>query len=177
MFKEDLADSTPEEISEKSSALYKAGWEPLNDMLETEKTSKCVASFEETAHSGYKVLDVIDYLIRFNKPPQRYDGSFKPTPNDLSKEWKALLEKLQSITDSQKIAFRYPMFSFPYWGQSIALAKEFKFLKVRSNHVGHNTKGVLVFDLLLPFNNQNHDDSNCVAAKDLPIFYKYKGDP
>lgn len=36
---------------------------------------------------------------------------------------------------------------------------------------------MLAYDLIMPFNNQNHDDSSCVSAKDLlPLFNKQKGE-
>ena len=169
-YTEDLMANSPREIEKKSLEIYRLGWRPLFTMRGAEGSSKCVESFERAASSGQGVLDVFEDLIVRNNPPMDIRANFKPAGHEMVQELQTVIEKLPTIAQGQKFAFKPYSAMEIYVGKQIAISKEFKFLKKSSG-----TKGTLVFDYLLPFNARNHADDNCVTVDDLPRFYKYKG--
>ena len=157
------------------------GLGPLSRLKRSEPGSKCLESFTDTAFRGQDIFYIFNDLISYNRPPVWVSAKFKPNVDQLIQKLETLIEKLNETTHDQTFAFRpdlqmrslravareVHLFKF------IAAPKEFKFLRDGLNRIGPDTKSVLVFDYLFPFNNQNHDDNNCV--KDLSGFYKAKG--
>ena len=184
MYTEDLIHNSPEEIRAKISSLFDIGGRRFYDMMmETEKTSKCVASFYEKTRKGYGILDSFQNLIRFNRPPP-YDATMKPTSIEIVNELNTLLKQFHTITNGQTSAFRsdslgyyFVLANLIYHDKALTLIKDFKFLKNGSGRIGPDSKSMLFFDMFLPFNNQHHDNRNCFAVKDLPNFYLIKGRP
>lgn len=82
--------------------------------------------------------------------------------------YKKLVDKLETST-GQKFSF----LSRVIW-EEIALPKKIKFLNGDSGRAGPDTKRMLIYDLLVPFNNEHHTDEHCVAAENLTLFYKNK---
>ena len=181
LYTENLIHNTPKEIKEKSSSLYNVGKRPLYQMMEIENGTKCLENFVQKANTGEDIMWVFQDLIAYNDFSMPEDESLKPARDELIQELKRLFEEINTVTGDQTSAFRsnrndyYLDFNNRIYVKiNAAQLKEFKFLKDGSDGIGPDTKSMLTFDLLLPFNNPHHEDTNCVAAKDLPIFYRRK---
>ena len=114
-------------------------------------------------------------MLEYNWTPKGIDQDYKPKPREAVKILEKLMSELQASQDGQTFAFGSEKASDVYWYRHTAVSKEFKFLKEGSDREGPDTKGTLIYEQFLPFNNQNHNNSGCVAVKDLPKFYKNKG--
>ena len=141
-----------------------------------EKGSKCVESFEITTKGGMGVFEVLYGLKFLGHPPRQSYADFEPGTNKIFDELKTLVEKLEISGNTDLFAFRSESMKTIFYEKFIALPKEFKFLKNGSGRIGLDTKIMLAFDLLFPFNTQNHDDRNCFTVKDLSRFYRFKGE-
>ena len=143
------------------------------EMISMEMYAKCLESFYETVLSGNRFLDVFQNLISFNVLSLSEYALLKPGASEVINELKELTKEFK--TDGQTFALKSETSHTIIWSYNIAMPKEFRFLKDGSNRNYSDKKGVLVFDVFLPFNNQHHDDRNCMTTKDLPKFYKTKG--
>ena len=135
----------------------------------------CLKVFERKAFSGLEVLDSLKLLAFYNWSPSPEEANFKPKPREAIKTLEKLMDNLKASTGGQTFAFGHDDASDVYWLRKINVPREFKFLKKDSDRVGPETRSMLTYDQFLPFNNQNHDNRDCVAAKDLPRFFKNKG--
>lgn len=89
---------------------------------------------------------------------------------------KNLMDKLKVGAGDQTFAFGPDDDHFEvFFHKAIVLAEKLKFLNEGPNRFSLDTKRMITYDLILPFNNKNHDDENCIPAKSLTWFYKRKG--
>lgn len=106
------------------------------------------------------------------------DADFAPTIfealdrlEDLRKQFKTEKTRdqkyLLGILFSAKNVFSY---------RGLVQPVEFKFLREGSGRAGPYTKSMFTFDLILPFEKDETQDENCVSVKDLPLFYRSKGE-
>ena len=168
-----LKSNTAKEILNKELQLYLDVSYHLYQIRVRENEAKCVKSFEQKAYSGTKMVQLLSRMVNFNWYPHGREADFKPTASDAVEMLEKLIAKLKTSQGDQKFAFA----TETGWGiytKKIAVFKEFGFLKEGLEHVGPDMKSRLTYDQLLPFNNKNHNEANCVTAKDLPSFYKNK---
>ena len=133
----------------------------------------CLKVFERKAFSGLEVLDSLKLLAFYNWSPSPEEANFKPKPREAIKTLEKLMDKLKASTGGQTFAFVNNT-ALEVWNKKINVHKEFKFLKRGSDHIGPETNGMLTYEQFLPFNNQNPDNRDCVAATYLPEFYRKK---
>ena len=150
-------------------------WGPLYRMQKVELKAKCVKQFYDKIDSGKDIIEILERMLSLNWHPFG-EADFEPVPWQAVEVLKQLMEQLQASTDGQTLAFKSEDARHVYWYKEIAALKEFKFLKQGSDRVSSYTKSMLIYDQLLPFNNENHDDNHCVPLDDLPRFYKRKGE-
>ena len=149
-------------------------YNPLVDIKIQEKNAKCLESFVQKVNSGRRIFYILENMFNYNWHPRQEETDFRPTISDAIEILENLMAKLNAAQDGQTFAFITNHASNVYWHKRIAAFGEFKFLKQGSDRIGPDTKSILFYDQLLPFNNANHSDHKCVAGKDLPDFYKYK---
>ena len=143
-------------------------------MAKEESNARCVKLFALKANSGSAFLQNLRTMTIYNWSPIWEEANFEPETLESVKKLEKLMEKLKASTGGHRFAFeRYG--ASEVWLKGIYVAREFKFLKKGSDRVGQETKSMLTFEQFLPFNNKNHDNKDCVAIKDLPMFYKKKG--
>ena len=172
-YSEDLFINYVEVISKKASEILDLGYE-LFLIMKQEASAQCLQSFKQTISSGIGVSEILDQILTYNRLPRNENANFKPTKAKLLEEMVLLMRKLNEHKEGQTFAFEsYDEMKVYY--KEIALLKEFKFLKKGS--VGPETKSMLVFDLIFPFNIKNHDDNNCYSRMDMTRFYINGGDP
>ena len=125
--------------------------------------------------AAWEIFGTLEKVQRLNLPPKCVEDNCKPITLEAVKKLEKVMSELQGSQDGQTFAFGSEKASDVYWYRHTAVSKEFKFLKEGSDREGPDTKGTLIYEQFLPFNNQNHNNSGCVAVKDLPRFYKNKG--
>lgn len=122
------------------------------------------------------MLSVFEKLFLDNVYPTDSYADYMPTNSEAVEALEKLMNQFSTSTDGQTFAFGSDDALDVYFYRTIVLPKEFKFLKADSGRVSRETKSLLAYDQLFPFNNPNHKDENCVAAKDLPLLQeKRKG--
>ena len=146
----------------------------LYNLQKLEDKAQCVKDFRLKAMPGVGVFLVLDEMISHNRLPDNENANFRPTKAKLLEEFVPLIKKLNNNTEGQKFAFQ-SYIEEGYYYTEIALLKEFKFLKEGS--VDPETKSMLTYDLIFPFNIKKHDDRSCVQVRNLTAFYKKKGKP
>ena len=174
LYTEALDRNTPDEIMSKSLEMRRS-WEPLTQIAATEDKAKCVKSFERAAYSAWGVFRLLERASAYNLHPIDESAHFKPTNSEEIEILRKLMDELKDGTDSQTFAFRNDTAQDVNWQKAIIVTREFKFLKEGSAGVGPDSKGMLIYHQILPFNNKNHDNNNCVAVIALPRFYKSRG--
>ena len=143
-------------------------------MRSIEDEPKCLETLERLALRGFYVFDTLKWTFHYNRIPYHPDDDVKPTPDELFLMHRQLMNKLKNSADGQTSAFRSDVAN-KYFSKEIALPVEIRFVNGRVGRADLSTKRMIVYDLIIPFNNANHQNENCVAAKDLPLFYKIKG--
>lgn len=183
-YTENLEKLTADEIGQINGYLLHLSSQisrPLYEIEQEESLAKCVKHFHQKANSSWRLFDVFTEVINTNLSPdasspfKKKIDIFKPTASEAIDILAKLMAKLETSQDGQAFAFGLSNAWDVYRGKKIAAFKEFKFLRGGSNFVGLDTRSMLIYDQLLPFNNMNHNDQNCVAFKDLPYFYTSKG--
>ena len=174
-YTENLIDNTYKEIQAKKGNLDKIVQDDIWKILADEGAANCVKSFYQTASFGVRLLYTFQELIGRNNLLIEDSVILRPTTNELIEELERRMKILK--TDDETFAFRSDSFFWFFFYKYMVMQKEFKLKNDEFDINWPDSEGILVFDLLLPFNNPNHNDGSCVAGKDLPRFYKYKGNP
>ena len=125
--------------------------------------------------TAWEVFGILEKVQRLNSPPRCDEDDCKPINPKAVKILEKVMSELQGSQDGQTFAFGSEKATDVYWHRQTVVSKELKFLKEGSDRVGPDTKGMLIYEQFLPFNNQNHNNSGCLTVKDLPSFYKNKG--
>ena len=176
LYTEDLAGFPVDEHHEKRIELGRIGMAPLFYLKENiEHNAKCLPPFERTANSGWAVFETLDRFFVENKYSNHDDlADFEPTNRETLEELRELLSPRKASSHSQTFAFGAAHYEVFF--TELVLPIEFQFLKGGSDRLGPETRSMISFELLLPFNNRNGKEENCVPAKNLPWFYKNKGE-
>ena len=172
MYTEDLANASPKDFADKTMELWGVAWGPFYRMKKEENESKCVESFEKIAWSGYSVFGDLEDMFVSNRHPNLLSAGATPDYLELKEMLEKLIDKLATTTDGQTFAFASENPFDVQNNRKIVIPKEFKFLR---EGPGSELKVRLIYDQFMPFNNEHHKEEGCVAAEDLPGFYKEKG--
>ena len=84
------------------------------------------------------------------------------------------MDELKTGADGQTFALQWDTVYNIILYKKMFLAKQFKFLTEGIQGIRSDAKGMLIYDLVLPFNNALHSDEGCVPAEKLTVFYKEK---
>ena len=134
--------------------------------METEGKNECIKYFAQTTYHGLKALEVLKSFLAENRNPLYERDEFKPT----SFETVRILEKLMS-----KVKKANPQMTAAdsawnvYWYEAVSLPRKLTILRDDITD-----SSMIIYDLFMPFNNKDHDDTDCLTTEDLPIFYKNK---
>ena len=152
-------------------------------MLKEEQNAKCIESQKsELGNLLFKIFSAI-YSSNFQMIYSSDSEEITPQTTNLVEivdMHKKLIDKIQGNSDGQTFAFEsesgdsFECIRKLLW-QEIVLLRDLNFLNGSLNRVGPNTERILFYDQFLPFNNEPHNDEDCVPVKDLPPFYKNKG--
>ena len=148
-------------------------WIPLVEMMVVEPESKCLKIIEKKALLGFRVSRVLKRFLENNRLPD-LEADYEPSTDQAIKILEKLMDKLEASNDNQAFAFVSESASEVYRLKRIALPKEFKFLTNGHQEVT-DSKGMLIYEEYMPFNNALHTDKDCVSVEKLPLFYKSKG--
>ena len=140
-----------------------------------EEWTGCIKSFKEKADSGLSVFNNLRILIQLNWAPSVEAANFEPKTGEAIKMQEKLIDKIKNSTEGQTFVFGQNTARDVYLLYEIHIPKEFKFLRRDSDRISPETKSMLKYEQFLPFNNQNHGNLDCVAAKELPRFFQKKG--
>ena len=140
-------------------------------MMEDEKKTQCVKAFSQKVRAGMAVFKSLKEIYALNVFPRDESAAYTPTYSERIEMLQKLLDKFES---SREFALRSrgPSSVYDY---KLIRPSGIVFLTERHDSVGPDTKGMVIFDLYLPFYNAKHTDQNCVPAKILPLFFKNKG--
>ena len=175
LYTEDLNGNRGVEYWRKGAILESIALGPLEEMLKGEEWQvKCLSTFHRIAKSGRAVLNVLKEVALYNHHPNDFDADF----DEMTGEIDALYRLKRRFKNyGQTFVFGSDREDDEWhilFAKRITLPGEFKFLK-DTGPVDSEWKGRLSIEWLLPFKNAKHQDADCVAAKDLPLFYKNKG--
>lgn len=151
-------------------------------MKKEERWAKCLQVFEAKTSRAINAFTTFERLSRYNSYPI-HDGLndlfhpdfiFKPETLQLIKILEKLFRELSTSAGGQTFALKSDEpWSIYFKMGGFVFPGEFKFLT--EGRVQPDTKSLLTYDQYLPFYNADHSDKNCIPAKDLPLFYKNKG--
>ena len=162
MYTEDLNGNTVEEIKRKDDEIGQA-WVNLYNMDYPEPKAECLKSFKKKASSGLNVFDNLLYMTMCNWQPTFKQANFKPEIDEAMINLGKLMDKLKASAENQSFVLGYDNSYVVYYYRNILVPTGLKFFE---------TKTVVTNELYWPFKNQNHDNRDCVRAKDLPRFYR-----
>lgn len=148
-----------------------------------EPKAKCLSSLVTKTARGAQALSTLDLFRRWNSYPVD-DGTydpfdpqviFKPHISKIFEMLKNSLSKIRlRLNEGQTLAFKEKEGPWKIYQKrpGFLLPVEFKFLTEGGAQL--DTKILIIYDQYFPFNHE-HNDENCVPAKDLPLFYQKKG--
>ena len=143
-------------------------------LKDTERGADCLKSFTDTAYSGYGVFEILHRFAERNQTPYIVnEAHYTPGIRKQVAELAKLIDDI--ILGNWQFALRYEGASYIHNAFAIFPPKEFKLLKEGRQGIQPDTKSMIIYDQLLPFNNPLHNDEGCVPVEQLPLFYKKKG--
>ena len=169
LYTDQLNGATTSELKSKEDELLFASIFPLMHIEMRESEVKCLKLLQGLMLKGSGVFSVLNRFSRGMLSNQDY-VEFKPTPYQIAQTLKEIMKRLSTKTNDQTFALASDNYWSVFQQRSIVLSRGFEFVETNLG-----PKGMLNYDLLLPFENKNHVDDGCVAGKDLPPFYSKKG--
>lgn len=150
-------------------------WRLLADLMDHKELKvKCLRSFSGRMRFGYRVVQDLQRFLGYNLHLHDKTAGDSRSISEAFEMLKKLVDELKTTsTDGQTFAFKYFSVIDVYYARAIVLPRELKYLE--EGRLDPDTKRILHYDLVMPFNNPNHNDHNCVKAVDLTRFYKSKG--
>lgn len=135
-----------------------------------ERSVECLRSFKETMSKGLYHLWNFDPFFRHHL--QDVERGVKPTKDELKAELRKTIDGLQIEKDSQTFAFRNQPFDRIYDMRFVQKGKfEFRW---EDSPIGQPMqRGLLLYDLILPFNSKKALSGRCFETKELPRFYRF----
>lgn len=172
LYSENLKNATAEEFGEKARRIAVDAWLPFRKMNGEENFIRCLEHFEQKASAAYYVFSTLERMFRFNSYPINDEADYKPTNTEAIETLGKLFDELKTGANGQTFALKSEKAFDFYFKDGFVLPREFKFL---TEGPASLNKGMITLDQYFPFNNQHHEDTNCVPVEKLPSFYKTKG--